>query len=278
MARRVVHEREDRVISELCDHLTLREGVEVVVTGRPDREPGSNGGCDAIIQRGAGACAVEVTRVFQAPQHPRFVKRLEEIKPAIAARVVAAFPSSIIMIGVPAEDFEPGLDWQALAQSVADAAIAALRDLSPGVQLPVAVPGLPTRAFVRVIWQGVPEGFCAVNPVVWGRDPEDLTVDDLCRALADKRASMRGYQEMGMRTVLLLDCEALAWPPYVSGLFGRAIELEDPSAFDEVYAALSAHSPSFVIPLKLGAVAPVGQPELGDFIGLRATVERMRRG
>lgn len=277
MARRVAHEREDRVLSELCDCLALREGVAVTVTDRPDRAPGANGGCDAIIQRGVSSEAVEITRLYAAPQHPRTVRLLEQIRPVIAARVVAAYPSSIVMIGVPAEDFKPGLDWQALAQSVADAAIAALRDLSPREQLPVTVAGLPTQSLVRVLLQGAPEGFCAVNPVVWGRDPEDLTVDDLCRALADKRASMRCYQQAGLRTILLLDCEHFPWPPHVSGLFGRAIELEDPSAFDEVYAVLSAHSPSFVIPLKLGSVAPVGQPELGDFIGLRAAVARLHQ-
>lgn len=171
MARRVVHEREDRVIGELCDYMALREGVEVVVTSRPDREPGANGGCDALVQRGSVACAVEVTRLFQAPQHPRVVKVLEEIRPAIAERVVAAFSTSIVMVGVPIEEFQPGLDWQALSRSVSDAAIEALRDLSTGVRLPVTVPGLQTRAFVQVIWEDVPAGFCAVNAAVGAGTP-----------------------------------------------------------------------------------------------------------
>lgn len=87
---------------------------------------------------------------------------------------------------------------------------------------------------------------------------------------------MRGYQLAGKRTILLLDSEGLSWAPHVSGLFGRAIEVEEAGAFDEIYAALSAFTPSFVIPLKLGSAAPVGQPELGDFIGLQAAVARLR--
>ena len=219
MARRVVYEREDRVIRELCDHLALREGVEVVVTSRPDREPDANGGCDALVQRGSVACAVEVTRLFQAPQHPRVVKLLEEIRPAIAKSVVAAFPASIVMVGVPVEEFQRGLDWQALCRSVSDAAIEALRDLSPGVRLPVTVPGLQTRAFVEVIREDVPAGFCAVNPVVWGRDPEDLTVLPQLRMLparqlrcidltgADRRAAMFGRASAGIHATPCADAK-----------------------------------------------------------------------
>lgn len=276
MARREVHEREERVVSELCDFLALREGVEVHVTGRPDREPGASGGCDALIDRGGIACAVEVTRLFPAWQHPRTVKRLEEIRPIVAARVVAARPHAIVMVGVPVEEFHRGVDWQELSLCFANAAVDALRDLQPNQRVPVTVRGISTPAFVQVLWDRASEGFCAVNPAVWGRDPEELACDEVCRALSDKRASMRGYQMSGKRTILLLDCEWFPWAPYVSGLFAGAIEREDPSAYDEIYAALSAFTPSFLIPLKLDAVAPVDQPTLGEFIELRTAVDRLR--
>jgi hypothetical protein len=272
-----VHTREDRVIDELCEYLSLREKVDVRIVRRPDREPGNSGGCDAILQRGGRQVAVEHTRVFAAPNKPRVVKVLERVRPVICRPVEAAFPESWVQIGVPAEEFAGGMEWIEVASRIGNLCVHALQGVEVGKRVRLDVAGLSSKVVAERVKEGVQDGLCWVRPVVWGRDPEELTVDDMVRALVDKRSTLESYHREGWPTVLVLDVEDLGWPDVFGPLFGRATERADASAFDEVYVAASAWNPSLIIPLKLGSQVPVGQPELGEFIGLCEELRRMRR-
>ena len=122
----------------------------------------------------------------------------------------------------------------------------------------------------------MPSAHCLVCAIVWGRDPEELTIDATCRALSEKSEGMQQYRAAGLRTLLILDNEDYMFLIALLDLFGRALALQDASMYDKIYLAASGDEPSFIVPLKLGERAAVWQPELGEFIGLREEIVKQR--
>lgn len=269
---RPVHSSEDRAIGELCAFLALHENSPVGVICRPDRHASNASLCDAILLRGLDRVAVEHTRVFGAPEQPGRVRVLAFVAPAIKAEIEPQFPHWIVQVGIPVEAFGPGRDWLHEAATVARVLAAKLRTVPAHDSVEAPVASGTGRAFARLVGKPRAEGFCSVHPVVWGRDPEDLTVDDFRRALVGKKAVMSKYKAQGIRTLLLLEFEAMAWMPWALEQLRKAAEDQDVSAFDEIYLALTAWTPAFVLPFVTGGTADDSASLGGRFIELREQV------
>lgn len=245
---RAVHGSEDRSIAELCAFLALHDRCRVAVICRPDRRKGGEGQCDAILARGVSQVAVEHTRVYGSPRHPGKVRILEQVRGTIQTYMTQAFPHSAVMVGVPVECFTGGMDWPARALELAEGLVDRLRVAPANHRVAVDMRGTTGRAFAQVIGGHRDFGFCSVHPVVWEREPEDLTVDDFRRALADKLNGMQSYKDRGAKTLLLLEFDAMASPPWALEQLRRAAGQADISAYDEIFLSLSAWTPAFVLP------------------------------
>lgn len=278
---RPVHRREERLIDELCAYLAVWERSRVAVVCRPDRHAGSSDKrCDAILIRGGTRMAVEHTRVFVVHEQPKMDKRLELLRPVFQKQMVACFPHALVRVGVPADGFVPGMDWEFEASVLADKLATALRTADLRQRVVAELPQGRGRAFAEMLQRGLRTAKCVVQPCVWGVDPEDSTVRDIRRALRSKSAGQQAYKSRGFRTILLLEFEMLAWPPFMRDLALRASRLEDLSAYDEVYLALIESQPCDLLPISLGRDRNVDDETLEHFHQMQDAVGELlaRRG
>lgn len=262
---------------ELCIYLSLADGAAVRVLEHPDRDRPGVDGCDAIILRGTRRVAVEHTRAYMYPGKPGVVKRLDRIRPIISERVTRRHPTSLVQVGVPIEEFAPGVDWDAMAAEVGERCAEVLDQAGEAEgRLPVRVPCLRERAFVQRLFRvRAPRGFCSVSPAIWGREPEVDTVLDFRRAIAEKRETLMPYHDEGMPTVLLLDVEDyLAFDAAVE-LYAQALAQEPSDGIDEAYLAASGYQPSFLVPLGPDPRSTAAWAERTRFVALRPQVERV---
>lgn len=264
--RRETEEREDRMIGTLCGVLACHEGVPVTIVRRPDREPGSGGGCDAVIMRGDELWAVEHTTIHSQVKKPFLIKQLEAARPIIVPIVEEAFPRSVVRIGLPVSPDLSVKKIGQIAKKVGNLSVDALRGAKKDERVRFSVPGLPADVFAERIFEPTRSALCTVFPAVWGRDVEDFTADDLCRAFAEKR---RQAAECSEPVILLLETSGYLNLPAIIDPYQRALARESVEAFQEIYVGTSQYDPALIIPLKLGDRSPVGQPELGQFIGYR---------
>ena len=66
-----------------------------------------------------------------------------------------------------------------------------------------------------------------------------------------------------------VEAEEIGWPGGFMGAFERPLPGRDVSAFDEIYLVCSAFDdPAWFVPLKPGAIVPVGQPYDAEFVDL----------
>jgi hypothetical protein len=194
---------------------------------------------------------------------PGLMKRVDEIRPAIARVVMAAFPRSWVLVWIPAENFRRGLNWGAIAADVANRCVAELRQAGLKERVKVEVPPLRSQVFAEQRNDDLDAAIVSVHP-----GPEDFMVDDIRRALTAKQAIMGTYRSQGYQTILVLDTEEYPWFAPLYALFERATERVSLNAFDEIYMAATIHWPSLIVPLRLGDGVPVGQPVNEEFMGL----------
>jgi hypothetical protein len=164
------------------------------------------------------------------------------------------------------------MDWKLEASAAAQELVAKLRSAAPNESVVVKV-GRDGKAFACLVGEPREEGFCSVNPVVWGRDPEEFTVDDFRRALAAKKSVLSAYRSLGTATLLLLEFESTAWPGWALEQLWRASQAEDMSPYDEVFLILTAWTPAFLMPLAIGGSYAESGALADEYVDLRSELE-----
>ena len=240
--------------------------MPVVIEGHPDREPGNTGGCDAVIARGGVLWAVEHTTIHTQAKKPVLIKQLNIARPIIAGVVQQAYPRSIVRVGLPVVETLALKRIPAIAEEAAKATVAALKGARLGERVRFGVQGLHDDVFAERFLEPVPEAFCAVSPAVWGRDEDEFTIDDFCRAFLEKR---KQAERCDKPVILLLETTELVHLPGAITLYERAAARESVHPFRDIFIGTGLFDPPFIIPLKLGDRSPIRQPELGLFIGYR---------
>lgn len=264
---RETHDREERVLAQLCEQLAHRERSAVFVVSRPDRDNDGSAEVDAIISRAGVEWAVEHTRVFDRPNRLGLRKRLEAIKPLIEQRVLAKFPNCWITIAVPVEELELGMDWSAAGARIAASAIAIAGQLEVDTGWRIDVEGFATPPIVFVNARGVEEGHCWVM-ALGSENDDELAERDIERALREKGPKIERRRAGGFKTLLLLDSSEALWHSGLYSAFERVATEALVHPFDEVYLAIAGWEPAQFILLKSGGRWPVAQPEFAEFVDL----------
>lgn len=271
--------REDRILDELCEQLSHREGVDVRVIRRPDRDERREQAVDAIIQRGSKQWAVEHTRVFNRPNMLGLHKRLASLKSIISEAITAAFPAEAIGVAVPVEELPPGSAGERAARLIAKGAIETLPSVPKGKAMLFRVNGF--KRCPAVIHHLGRRGYCIVLP----RTPDNdgaLRVADIQRALVDKGPKVHAVRHKGFSTILVLDSAEVLTHGELSMAFEGAATADLVEPFDEIYLALSTWEPAAFELFKSGNRWPLDQPEHAEFVELwswaQAKWEREGRG
>jgi hypothetical protein len=240
--------QEDRVIDQLCAVWSELDGRPTVVGSHPDRD-GVQGGCDAIVLRGAQRLAIEHTSVHTILQRPKHLLYLDEFRKLVVDPLHQALPREVLLVAIPAKLIVGFADRAATAALIVSAVIAAVPRIPScrGLNIDDA-PGVPFRVFVyRFTSSRRATGQVTLNP--FGPDDEDAA-KDMLRALQGKREKMSRYKTQGYRTVLIIDApESGPFPGYFWEIFAEAAADLDLSPFDEVILAGSWGDPVSLSPL-----------------------------
>jgi hypothetical protein len=271
---RSVHDREDRILAELCEQLADGEGCEVKVIERPDRKTTSKSAPDAVILRGEVRWAVDHTRVFERPEMLRLRKRLELVRDEIVDRLAGAFPDGLLIVAIALEELQVGNDWKLDAKAIGDAALNTARTLKDREARWL---GTKVRSCVQLVAREVRQPGCYVHPLA----PEDMKAQrtQVIRAALDsKRVRMLAAKTAGYPTLLILDAVEYLWHSHLYEAFEAAAMSDTVAPFDEIYLAVAGDTPAHFVPLKLGDRWPVGQPDYGKSVDLWVRARDRRLG
>lgn len=266
---RQTHHWEDRAIQQLCEQLERREGVPVRPEDRPDQRVSDTSACDAIIRRGNERWAVEHTRAMYRPREIELNRRLESVRDPIKQLIGRASAGHSIVIGIPKDSLPSNHRLREIAAAkIAEEALAAIPQMSEGNGRWVRSEVLASRFLLQLRKPGSRRGSsCAVLGIL-PKDHEKLETDEMCRALMHKKDLLDKFRSNGFRTLLILDAVGTWWHASLYSAFVRSTELVSLVHLDEVYLAVSGGEPIRFVPLKIGGLCPVGQPQYAEFVDL----------
>jgi len=248
---RETHRREDAAFEHLCAVLTEHERRPVTVVSHPDRG-GVAGGCDAILQRGSLRVAAEHTCIHSIGERPRFPLIWKQIAPTLTERIRSTFPNDWIRLWIPVRQLPRSRRWPEMIDTVAAAVVASVPTMPLDSELKVDVPALGVQVLVgRLKPHG--RGVCSMSWLVPGQT-EDYAIEDMRRAIREKRKTLLAYRREVDQTLLLLDSEECGWPVQFMEAFLEAARAETPDAFDDIYLACTMSTPIILFPFKWGEV------------------------
>jgi len=268
---RPTHEREDAAFEHLCGVLTEFDGTPAHVLSHPDRD-GVPGGCDALIRRGALRVAAEHTCVHSISERPKLPHFWNRIAPPLRVKIEARFPSDWLRVWIPLFELPRPKRIPAMVEAVAAAVICAVPDMPLDSELKVDVPAFGFYVLVGRLKPHSSRGFCAVSWRVPG-NTDDYAVEDMARAIRDKRKTLLAHRDEVDQTILLLESDECGFPSAFMSAFMEAAKTESLEGIDEVYFACTLTAPTIAFPFKWGDVL-MPEPENPDRQRFHAAEDR----
>jgi hypothetical protein len=241
----------------------------VSITETPDCTSQGRGGCDALIDRGGVAYAVEHTSLdsFNEQRHDdaAFGHVIRPLEEAIRARR----PGWDTMVSVPVRALPTERAWRETLPALREALLSEIESLVEGERRTVPI-GNSFFAAVLTCRQTPGATSCFVMRVV----PDDLAqqmTDGMAARLRAKRQQLQPYFEQGMPTILLIESDevALTNRHSLAVAFAVAARREATDSISEVYLAQSSRTPTWFYPVMLGGRLYPALAEFNEFFLLQ---------
>lgn len=273
-------DREDRAIDAWCAVVARVEQRVVTVFERPDREAPSQGGCDAIVDRGGVRYAVEHTSLDSYERRREDDDRYRKVIQPVAEAIESEFNDSWVEMEVPAHAIPTGQNWHALRDTLTGRCRAALAGMPIADYHDLSRTRFDWLDIPFPVWisrQGLAENENS-RCIIFRQTPVDLAdqlAGDVRRALDEKATQLQAYKQTNYPTVLLLDFNdiVLLNRDSVAQAFARAaLGWPGASTIDEVFLVDSGRRPPWVYPVKLDGRIYPDLPEFRQYFSAQFQV------
>ena len=236
------------VVAAFVVHLADEGHPGLTVDARPDLDNRDSFDIDAI----AGPFAIEHTSIDTIENQRRDGRWFADVVTPLELIFRERFPFRLRLV-FPHDGIARGQDWQALQVALYNWLDGHAGTLADGFHS-VEAPGVPFTFRAGKDSHGTPA-------VLFSRfEPDDTSLPDRLRTQLDRKAAkLRPYQERGLATVLLVECDdiALMSPDRLLRALRRGYALQMPAGVQRLwYVDTSTGSPSGFFDFTDDLVAP----------------------